>query len=76
MTNRELQSATLEALATKNDGMTWVECAKAIWTRREMDLRSQGDLFYTWHYDMRWAMQLLRDEGKVANVSRGTWALA
>ena len=77
MTNREfLKVAILDALGGTNKGMTWPECAKAIWACEEAELRKRGDLFYTWQYDMRWAMQVLRDEGKVVNFSRGMWALA
>ena len=34
--------------------------ARFIWAHHEPDLRSSGDLFYTWQYDMRWAATVLR----------------
>ena len=79
-------------VATKHDLKDWVLDAVAdlqptnvvgvskwIWQRHEHDLRQGGDLFYTWQYDLRWAAQVLRDEGKLAAVDRGraaTWRLA
>lgn len=79
-------------MATKDDLVTWVRAAvtdlgptnvigvaKWIWQRHEMDLRSSGDLFYTWQYDIRWAAQKLRDRDVLAPTGRGlgsVWRLA
>jgi hypothetical protein len=49
---------------------TVVEVAKHIWENHEQDLRSSGDLFYTWQYAMRWAAQELRDQGKATLLGR------
>jgi hypothetical protein len=51
-----------------------LEVAKEIWRSREDDLRNSGDIFYTWQYDIRWASQALRDEGKLV-LSGKKWAL-
>ncbi len=38
------------------------EVARQIWLDHETDLKSSGDYFYSWQYDMRWAAQRLRDK--------------
>jgi hypothetical protein len=53
---------------------TVVEVAKAIWTKHERDLKASGDLFFTWQYDMRWAAQSLRDDGKLTRSGK-KWAV-
>jgi len=77
---------------TRNDLMPWiltalndlggeakiVTIAKHIWDNHEKDLRSSGDLFFTWQYDMRWAAMKLRQVGKLAmpeDTERGRWAI-
>lgn len=80
-------------VAVKNDLQDWVQAAlihlggrgsltdiaKEIWRVHEVDLRSSGDLFYTWQYDMRWAANRLRVKGimqAVALSPPGVWVLA
>jgi hypothetical protein len=80
-------------MATKQDITAWVresllrfggrasliEVARDIWKHHESDLRSSGDLFYTWQYDMRWSADSLRRDGimKAADTSpQGIWELA
>lgn len=79
-------------MATKSDLPDWVEDAirelggrstliqvsKQIWSRHEAELRSSGDLFFTWQYDMRWAALVLRKQGRMksAEISpKGVWEL-
>jgi hypothetical protein len=79
-------------MATKHDLRDWVhqalsslsgrgsipQVAQKIWEAHEKELRSSGDLFYTWQYDMRWAANRLRHSGvmKSASVSpSGVWEL-
>lgn len=79
-------------MATRSDLVEWVEdalrrtggeagvveVARAIWDKHEEELRKSGDLFYTWQYDMRWAAQKLRNDGKLAptdQTKKGRWAL-
>jgi len=74
MAKREiLKAMVLEALVDAGQPLGWVDCAKAIWNKRQDDLLASGDVFYTWQYDMRWAMQVLRDEDRVQRVGRGKW---
>lgn len=78
-TKYDLQTWVLEALEALGGSGTVVEVAKEIWQRHEADLRSSGDLFYTWQYDMRWAAQALRDTGRAKQTKggrRGLWELS
>ncbi len=75
---QELTDWVVAALATLGGRGTLVAVAQEIWRQRESDLRSSGDLFYTWQYDMRWSANVLRRKGilKSAEVSpSGTWEL-
>ena len=78
-------------MATKGDLVDWVRdalksaggtatilyVAKYIWKHHENELK-QTDLFYTWHYDMRWAATELRKKGVMVSAEedrRGKWTL-
>ncbi|MDY0241087.1 MAG: hypothetical protein RBR34_02810 [Rhodospirillaceae bacterium] len=80
-------------MATKHDVTDWVvsalkrqegrgsliDVARDIWGNHESEIRSSGDLFFTWQYDMRWSATMLRRKGiiKAAEASpRGIWELA
>lgn len=76
---KDLQAWVMEAIESLGGGGTVVEVSREVWRRHEEDLRDAGDLFYTWQYDIRWAAQALRDEGKLMaaeQAPRGIWALA
>lgn len=72
-TRDDLKGWVLEALAAL--GPTQVpRIAQHIWENHEAELRSSGDLFYTWQYAMRWAGQVLQQEGKLGkNGPNRTW---
>lgn len=75
-TKYDLQPWVEEALRALGGSGTVVEVARLIWQRHEADLRSSGDLFYTWQYDMRWAAQTLRDTGRARlSAGRRRWEL-
>lgn len=57
---RDMQDWVQEALRGLGGSGTIVQVARQIWTERETELRSSGDLFFTWQYDMRWAANVLR----------------
>lgn len=80
-------------MATRNDLERWVvtalqqlggtgsivDVAEQIWAAHELELRSSGDLFFTWQYDMRWASTRLRLAGHMrpaVTSDRGRWVLA
>ena len=50
--------------------------AEHIWKNHETELRASGDLFYTWQYAMRWAGQVLQQEGKLTKGGKDrSWSL-
>jgi len=69
----------VEALKANGGKARLVEVAKHIWDNHEIELRSSGDIFYTWQYDMRWAalrLRKLRQLREVSSADRGIWTLA
>lgn len=77
-TKYDLQDWIVDALKASNGTENYIEIAKIIWKTHESDLRTSGNLFYTWQYDMRWAANRLRRDGvlKAAEDSpRGVWEL-
>lgn len=71
-----LLEATLVEL---NGSGTILDVCKMFWREHEEELRSSGDLFYTWQYDIRWSATTLRKEGimKDASLSKtGVWELS
>lgn len=73
-TRDDLRLWVYEAVAALGGEASVVEVAKEIWDRHEKDLRKSGDLFFTWQYDIRWAAQRLREQGKLRLNGR-KWAL-
>ncbi len=77
-TRADLKDWVVEALESFGGVGVIVEVAKHIWDKHNKDLQSSGDLYYTWQYDMRWAVTKLRNEKIIlpAKVSkRGQWRL-
>ena len=78
MTRSDFPALIMEALESMGGQGTIVQICKYIWERKQQELKAAGDLFYTWQYDMRWAGQKLRLEGKLISAqktSRGLWEL-
>jgi hypothetical protein len=78
-TRSTLQSWLVDALKSNGGSATIVEVCRHVWEEHEHDLRSAGDLFYTWQYDIRWAATKLRKTGVVGPASAspsGIWVLA
>lgn len=78
-TKEDLQDWVAEAIRSLGGSARLVEVAKHIWNIHESDLRSSGNLFFTWQYDMRWAANQLRRKHllKAADISpTGVWELA
>ena len=72
MTNRaDIKEWVLLAVRDLDEG-TPAAVAKHIWDHHEADLRTAGDLFYTWQYESRWAAQNLQKEGRLLKTGR-TW---
>ena len=75
VTRDDLKLLVLQALSVSSDGAPWVQIAKHIWHNHEAELRNAGDRFYKWQYEVRWAIQQLRREGRVQQAMRGQWRL-
>lgn len=74
----DLDTWVRDALRNGGGRASLVDVAKYIWKNHEADLRTSGDLFYTWQYDMRWAANRLRRRGTMKAVSvspSGIWEL-
>lgn len=77
-TRDDLQEWLVDALRAQSGSATIVEVCRHVWANHEEDLRSAGDLFYTWQYDIRWAATKLRKKGVVGAAEEGpsgTWVL-
>jgi hypothetical protein len=71
MANRDdLKDWVYQAVKDGNGRAKVVGVSKHIWDHHEEELRASGDLFYTWQYEMRWAAQRLREEGRLALSGR------
>ncbi|WP_069057004.1 MULTISPECIES: hypothetical protein [unclassified Bosea (in: a-proteobacteria)] len=78
MTNIELKEAVYKAVASKGGKATLIDVARYIWHNHEADLRASGDRFYKWQYEMRWAANVLRTEGRfeaAEDSPRGVWVI-
>ena len=79
MTYREkMQLWVREALGALGSEGLIIEVAKHIWANHENDLRQNGDAFYSWQYDMRWAANELRRQSKLGirmKGNRSVWIL-
>ena len=52
----------------ENGGKGWPrEVSKWVWDKHRKELEG-SELMYTWQYDIRWAAQKLRHEGKLKPV--------
>jgi len=79
MTKSDLPNELYIILKTLGGRATLLDACKAFWGTHENALRSSGDLFYTWQYDIRWAATNLRKSGKMisAEISpQSIWELA
>ncbi len=76
ITREVLKELIMESLAELGGSGRIVDVCKLIWEKYETELRRSGDIFYTWQYDLRWAGQELRKEGKIGlETRRGPWIL-
>lgn len=78
-TKHDLQGWIIEILRDAGREMSVLEVSREVWQRYEPQLRASGSLFYTWQYDLRWAAQELRNNGKLTpkrGQRAGGWALA
>lgn len=65
-TKAGLTAWVLEALHALGGSGTVTQVCKFIWDHHRDELELSGDLLYTWQYDVRWAAQILRNDGVLA----------
>ncbi len=73
-TRHDLEDWVYRAVESLGGEAKLIEVAKKLWADHESELKASGDLFYTWQYDMRWAADRLRKQGKMA-LSGRNWAI-
>lgn len=79
VTKNSLKEWVIEALIELGGKGSVVDVSKTVWSRHQAELESAGDLAFTWQYDIRWAAQKLRDEGRLvpsAAQADKAWELA
>jgi len=77
-TKDDLKEAVYRAVVAAGGKANLIDVAKHIWQHHEDDLRRSGDRFYRWQYEMRWAANVLRHEGRIApadEAQRGVWVI-
>ncbi|WP_066647456.1 MULTISPECIES: hypothetical protein [Sphingomonas] len=72
MYRERLQLWVREALAELGGAASVNDVARQIWLNHEADLRNEGEHFYSWQYDIRWAAQKLRETGKAGLRKQGS----
>ncbi len=70
VTREDLKEWIVEALRANNGSANVVQVSRYVWEHHDAELRSAGDLFFTWQYDIRWAATKLRHEGRLAPADR------
>ena len=64
----DLVSWVYQAVKENGGEASLLDVAKYIWRVHQSDLENSDNLFYTWQYDMRWAAQRLRDDGRFVSA--------
>ena len=78
MTKYDLPDLLYTSLLNMGGSASIVGVCKYIWKNYEVELKSSGDLFYTWQYDIRWAATNLRKAKRMkdADISpSGIWEI-
>ncbi|QIX27136.1 hypothetical protein ncot_11405 [Nocardioides sp. JQ2195] len=70
-----LSSWILEALGAAGTTASPLQVAKVVWSRHEEDLRSAGDLLFTWQIDLRTTAEAMAEAGNLLVEEAGCWAL-
>jgi len=79
MQGREiLKDWVREALQDLGGKADILSICRSVWERHNQDIRETDDLFYQWQYEIRWAGNLLRQDGIIREAKsspRGIWEL-
>ena len=79
ITRDDLGTWVLDALKQYGGRAKLLDVSKHIWAAHESELRDSGDLFFKWQYEVRWAAQRLRNQGRrkpLHNDRSGLWEIA
>jgi hypothetical protein len=68
LSKKDLQGLVVEALRGLGGSASPTDVSRFVWEHHESELRTAGDLFYTWQYDLRWAAYQLRVNGIIRAV--------
>lgn len=71
---RRMADWVLEALEVLGGSGSTVDVARSVWQSHEEEIRRSEDLLYRWQYEIRWAADILRREGKLVSSHR-RWQL-
>ena len=55
-----------------------MEVSKLVWDNHKSEIEASKDGLYTWQYDLRWAAQQMRKDGRLkssGSSERGKWML-
>ena len=78
MTRFDLPDLLYTSIKDMGGSASIIDVCKYIWHHYEAELRSSGDLFYTWQYEIRWAATKLRKSKRMkdADISpTGIWEI-
>ena len=78
MAKERLGAWIVQALQDYGGSAALVDVCRHVWQHHAAELFVSGDLFFTWHYDIRWAATQLRTLGSLQPASkspRGVWEL-
>ncbi|WP_156393641.1 hypothetical protein [Nocardioides sp. Root140] len=70
-----LGSWIVEALGVAGRSASPLAVAKLVWARHEQDLRSAGDLLFTWQLDLRSTAAEMVADGRLSVEKSGDWTL-
>ncbi|WP_156409810.1 hypothetical protein [Nocardioides sp. Soil796] len=70
-----LGSWIVEALGVSGRSASPLAVAKLVWARHEQDLRSAGDLLFTWQLDLRSTAAEMLADGRLSVEESGDWTL-
>ncbi len=76
---KDMTKWILEALDELGGSGRPVDVCRIVWQQHQQEIEESGDMLYKWQYDIRWAKQILRDNGQLLPPDRSphhVWTLA
>lgn len=70
MKRQDLPNLLYSLIKDLGGSASMMEIFREFWKRYEPLLKSSGDLFYTWNYDIRWAATQLRNANRMKPASK------